>query len=158
MRRKFVLGIATLTSLAFSRTALAQSEPVPVPPGTPTAALTGTVVSSSSRELVVETPTGRERFVVDARSSIPANLSAGTPVRVEFHRLDGDRQHVARVTPNRREDSASATDPREPGRAVASATAEPSLPETASPISRVGLVGLLALGAASALRAFRRGF
>jgi hypothetical protein len=96
MRKVILLA---LVSLAVAGTALAQSEPVRVPPGTATTVVVGTVVSFGGSELVVETPTARQRYVVDSNSSIPMNLSSGTAVSVEFHRLDGGLQHAARVTP-----------------------------------------------------------
>src|SRR5262245_65306174 len=98
MRRHLLLGLAAAAFVALAGNLLAQGAPVAVPPGTPTSRLTGTVVASNTRELVVETPNGRQRFIVDANSTIPANLAAGTRVSVEYHRLEGDRLHAARVT------------------------------------------------------------
>jgi hypothetical protein len=114
--------------------AFAQSDPVVVPAGTPTATITGTVVTSSPSELVIETPTGRQRFIVDTSSSVPQSVAVGSRVSVEYHRLDGDRMHVARV----------------------SAPSDPSLPQTASPLGSAILLGIVSLGAASILRLHRR--
>jgi len=96
MRRHLLLALAMAASLALAGNLLAQSTPVQVPPGTPTSTVTGTVVSSSDSELVLDTTGGRQRFVVDANSTLPVKLEAGTRVSVEFHRLDGDRMHVLR--------------------------------------------------------------
>ena len=174
MRRHVLLALAAAASLALAGNLLAQSTPVQVPPGTPTSTVTGTVVSSSDSELVLDTTGGRQRFVVDANSTLPAKLDAGTRVSVEFHRLDGDRMHVARVTT-----APPSTSPRSGAAATADKTPAASsdtpsdryaradkaerdaardrapdatLPHTASPLPLVGLVGLASLAGSAALR------
>jgi len=142
------------------------------------ATVTGTVVSSSDNELVIDTATGRQRFVVvSGTSDIPSNLSAGTEVTVEF-RTSGDQHQVARVTasttPSPADPTLSAQATRDADRdtdvttdidrdrraGVADRDADPdgddALPATASPLGLVGLLGLLSLGASAALRAWRR--
>ncbi len=128
MRRHLLLGLAALAALALAANLLAQGSPVQVPPGTPTSTLNGTVVAVSASELVIETPSGRQRFIVDVNSTLPANLAAGTRVSVEYHRLEGDRRHVARVT-TRRARAARARDappPSELDRPDAAAHREPA--------------------------------
>jgi RNase P/RNase MRP subunit p29 len=176
MRRHILLALAAAASLALAGNLLAQSTPVQVPPGTPTSTVTGTVVSSSDSELVLDTTGGRQRFVVDANSTLPVKLDAGTRVSVEFHRLDGDRMHVARVTT-----AAASTSPRAGAAPTADKTpaassettseryarqeradrdaaaraersADATLPRTASPLPLVGLLGLASLAGSAALR------
>lgn len=179
MRRHILLALAAAASLALAGNLLAQGTPVEVPPGTPTSTVTGTVVSSSGSELVLDTTSGRQRFVVDANSTLPASLEVGMRVSVEFHRLDGDRRHVARVTtapsssvpphavppPSEKVTSAStdkasdryARADRDSARAdhdVARAdrATDATLPHTASPLPLIGLVGLVSLAGSAALR------
>jgi hypothetical protein len=161
MRRHLLLGLAAIASLALAGNLLAQSGPVPVPPGTPTHTLTGTVVASNARELVVESPNGRQRFIVDANSTVPANLAAGTRVGVEYHRLEGDRLHAARVTAA----AASGSDTPPTTQAAPSAGPitrareldDPTLPRTASPLLIVGALGLASLIASKALQIANQG-
>ena len=148
MRRHLLLGLVALAALALAANLLAQGSPVQVPPGTPTSTLNGTVVAVSASELVLETPNGRQRFIVDTNSTLPANLAAGTRVSVEYHRLEGDRRHVARVT----------TPEPAPTRADALPTLDdPTLPRTASPLLIVGALGLASLLASKALQIANQG-
>jgi hypothetical protein len=148
MRRHLLLGLVALAALALAGNLLAQGSPVQVPPGTPTSTLNGTVVAVSASELVIETPSGRQRFIVDSNSTLPANLAAGTRVSVEYHRLEGDRRHVARVT----------TAAPAPPRADAPPTLDdPMLPRTASPLLIVGALGLASLLASKALQIANQG-
>jgi MYXO-CTERM domain-containing protein len=140
--------MAVLLSLAVAGTAAAQT-PLTVPPGTPLNTVTGTVVSSSGTEIVVDTSAGRQRYVVDSNSTVPAGLAAGTRVTVNFHRLEGDVLHVATVTTSPRSER---MDPGAPA-----ATRDADMPATASPVPAIGLLGLLSLGGAALLRASRRG-
>ena len=139
MKNRLILAVAALVGLGVAGSVFAQSDPVVIPAGTPTATITGTVVTSTPGELVIETPTGRQRFIVDTNSSVPQSVAVGSRVSVEYHRLDGDRMHVARV-------SAPGT----------SASREGSLPQTASPLGSAILLGIVSLGAASVLRLHRR--
>ena len=61
--------------------------------------VTGTVVSNSGGVLVVDTDSGQRSFMVDAQSSLPADLTAGTRVTVEYHTLANDKFHAFKVTP-----------------------------------------------------------
>ena len=155
MRRHLLLGLTALAALALAANLLAQGSPVQVPPGTPTSTLNGTVVAVSASELVIETPSGRQRFIVDVNSTLPANLAAGTRVSVEYHRLEGDRRHVARVTT-----STPTTPPPTTPRADAPPPSEPidpTLPRTASPLLIVGALGLASLLASRALQIANQG-
>ena len=148
MRRHLLLGLAALAALALAGNLLAQGSPVQVPPGTPTSTLNGTVVAVSASELVIETPSGRQRFIVDSNSTLPANLAAGTRVSVEYHRLEGDRRHVARVT------TAAPAPPRADAPPMLD---DPMLPRTASPLLIVGALGLASLLASKALQIANQG-
>jgi len=143
-----LLGLAALAALALAGNLLAQGSPVQVPPGTPTSTLNGTVVAVSASELVIETPSGRQRFIVDSNSTLPANLAAGTRVSVEYHRLEGDRRHVARVT------TAAPAPPRADAPPMLD---DPMLPRTASPLLIVGALGLASLLASKALQIANQG-
>jgi hypothetical protein len=148
MRRHLLLGLVALAALALAGNLLAQGSPVQVPPGTPTSTLNGTVVAVSASELVIETPSGRQRFIVDSNSTLPANLAAGTRVSVEYHRLEGDRRHVARVT------TAAPAPPRADAPPMLD---DPMLPRTASPLLIVGALGLASLLASKALQIANQG-
>ncbi|HZO09614.1 MAG TPA: hypothetical protein VFC77_09550 [Myxococcota bacterium] len=148
MRRHLLLGLVALAALALAGNLLAQGSPVQVPPGTPTSSLNGTVVAVSASELVIETPSGRQRFIVDSNSTLPANLAAGTRVSVEYHRLEGDRRHVARVT------TAAPAPPRADAPPMLD---DPMLPRTASPLLIVGALGLASLLASKALQIANQG-
>ena len=148
MRRHLLLGLIALAALALAGNLLAQGSPVQVPPGTPTSTLNGTVVAVSASELVIETPSGRQRFIVDSNSTLPANLAAGTRVSVEYHRLEGDRRHVARVT------TAAPAPPRADAPPMLD---DPMLPRTASPLLIVGALGLASLLASKALQIANQG-
>src|SRR5689334_10921441 len=58
----------------------------------------GTVVSNSGGSLVISTDSGQRTFMVDAQSSLPANLTAGSRVRVEYHTLANDKLHAFKVS------------------------------------------------------------
>jgi hypothetical protein len=51
--------------------------------------LTGTVVSSNSTELVLQTSTGQKTIQLSELATPPANLSAGTQVTVSYRDVDG---------------------------------------------------------------------
>ena len=64
-----------------------------------TQTITGKVVSSSSTSLVIETDTGtRQTFAVDAQSALPAELTPGTRISVDYHSLADGTFHAARGT------------------------------------------------------------
>ena len=58
----------------------------------------GTVVSNSGGSLVVDTASGQRTFMVDAQSSLPADLAVGTKVKVEYHTLANDKFHAFKVS------------------------------------------------------------
>lgn len=58
----------------------------------------GTVVSNSGGSLVIDTDSGQRTFMVDAQSSLPADLAVGSRVRVEYHTLANDKFHAFKVT------------------------------------------------------------
>jgi hypothetical protein len=162
MRRHLLLGLAALASLALGGNLLAQGTPVAVPPGAPTGTLTGTVAAFSSSELVIETPNGRQRFIVDANSTLPRNLAAGARVSVAFHKLEGNRLHAARVTvippPEPRGDTPPASQVVPSTNADARARElDPMLPRAASPLLIVGGLGLASLLASKALQLANQG-
>jgi hypothetical protein len=67
-------------------------------PAMTTQTVSGKVISTSSNSLVIETDTGtRQTFVVDAQSSLPAGLTPGTRISVDYHSLAGGTFHAARA-------------------------------------------------------------
>ena len=58
----------------------------------------GTVVSSSAGSLVIDTGKGQQTFMVDAQSSLPAGLAAGSRVTVEYHTLANNQLHAFKVS------------------------------------------------------------
>jgi hypothetical protein len=58
----------------------------------------GTVVSSDSSQLVIDTADGRRTFMVDGTSNLPAGLVAGSRVSVSYHDMGSGRFHVASAT------------------------------------------------------------
>lgn len=139
--------------------------------------LSGTVVSSSSTQLVIDTATGQRTFDVDASSNLPAGLAVGSRVDVDYHELAGGRMHAATVrmssaaptTPTAETTSPTTPTTTDMPRTTAPATgtgmaatddddddapqrATGSLPRTASPLPLLGLAGLAALAGGLALR------
>jgi hypothetical protein len=106
--------------------------------------ITGTVVSNSGGVLVLDTDSGQRSFMVDAQSSLPADLAAGTRVTVEYHTLANDKFHAFKVTPSSATAPSTTTDtapaettmapPADPN-AAAPATAAPTMaaPPPAAP-------------------------
>jgi hypothetical protein len=118
------------------RPLLGQEPSVPAPAAPSTLTVTGTVVSSTPSELVVDVEGGeKQRYVVDAKTSMPPALAAGTRVTVEYRRMDAMMQ-ATRVT-------VADAAPDATVRSVAR-------PLAASPLSLVGMAGLLSKGAAAA--------
>lgn len=58
----------------------------------------GTVVSNSGGSLVISTDSGQRTFMVDAQSTLPANLAVGSRVRVDYHTLANDKFHAFKVS------------------------------------------------------------
>jgi hypothetical protein len=107
MRKRVSYGFAVAAVFSMAQLATAQSTPpaggqgaqgtsTQERQGAATGTVTGTVVSSSATQLVIETPSGRQTFTVDASSTLPRDLAAGTRVTVDFNRAD-DGMTVTRV-------------------------------------------------------------
>ena len=132
----------------------------------------GKVVSSTPEQVVVQTDDGSQMtFKVDAQSTVPTGLSAGSRVTVTYHELAGGMFHAASVAPsdagtsptmNTQEappprPATTTTTAQEPMPERTTTTPTPGrLPATASPLPMVGLAGLLSLTAGLGLRALRR--
>ena len=182
LRLACILGIL---ALAFSGTAIAQSQPVQQSGAE--ASLTGTVVSSTVSSLVIRDENGVEQtFDVDTSSTVPSGLMSGSRVTVRFHNMDGGRRHVASVMATDAGTSlaptaptatapvatepvaptAPATDTMPPPAAPATRVQEPiapadgtageRLPDTASEMPLLALAGLMTLAAGLVLRELRR--
>jgi hypothetical protein len=173
------LSILTLSAFALAAALAAQTPAEPQATTTAAAAQTGSgrVISSTPTAIVIEDTAGTRRtYIVDAESSVPSGLAAGTMVEIEFHPLDGGRFHAARVTTTAAPEPV--TQPA-PTQAVPRTTAPPPadsmpapapapmdtttsggtsrpMPATASPLPLVGLIGLGSLAGGLAARVLRR--
>ena len=93
MKRQ-LLSIASAVVLLLAVSAARAGEPTTAP-----STVSGTVVSASASSLVVRGSAGEEHaFVVDAKTTLPESLSAGTKVTVEFKPLADGRKQATRVT------------------------------------------------------------
>jgi hypothetical protein len=138
----------------------------------------GKVVSSTPEQVVVQTDDGSQMtFKVDAQSTVPTGLSAGSRVTVTYHELAGGMFHAASVaaidagtSPTMNTQEAPPPRPATTTTAPTTTTTAPEpmperttttptprrMPATASPLPLVGLAGLLSLTAGLGLRALRR--
>lgn len=102
----------------------------------------GTVVSNSGGSLVISTDSGQRTFMVDAQSSLPADLAVGSRVRVEYHTLANDKFHAFKVSSLGAETTSTTTTETAPSTTTAAPTttttdphhtatqAAPTTPET----------------------------
>lgn len=98
MKRSLV-GILSVLALAVAIPVMAQSEQT----------ASGTVVSSSATQIVIQTADGRRiTFMRDANTNAPSNLQQGSPVTVRYHDMNGT-MHAASVTAGSAPTSTSAT-------------------------------------------------
>ncbi|HEY7508853.1 MAG TPA: hypothetical protein VIG50_01305 [Vicinamibacteria bacterium] len=87
MKRSLVCVLSVL-ALALSAPVMAQSEQ----------SASGTVVSSTSNQLVISTADGRQMtFMIDNNTTRPGSLSQGSNVTVRYHDMNGTF-HAANVT------------------------------------------------------------
>jgi hypothetical protein len=87
MKRSFVCVLSVL-ALALTAPLMAQSEQ----------SASGTVVSSSSNQLVIRTADGSQMtFMIDQDTNQPSSLSQGSPVTVRYHDMNGTF-HAANVS------------------------------------------------------------
>jgi len=174
--RNRVLCVLSIALLALAGGLAAQG----TDPAATTQTLTGTVVSSSSSSLVIDTDTGtRQTFMVDAQSTLPTGLAPGTRISVDYHTLSGGQFHAARATtlgaaaptqpttearpmdttapPDTTTSSSMPSTDASTGAAPATTTKTTrtrKMPATASPLPLVALIGLASLAGAATLRRF----
>ena len=137
----------------------------------------GKVISTSPSALVIETSTGeRLNFVVDAQSTVPADIVVGVPVTVDYHRMDDGTLHVSKVAlvdtpagPALVQETETVPPPPAPT-TVTEPVPEPApvadtdpydedeeaLPQTASPLPLLALAGFAALGGSRLARWARK--
>ena len=175
--RNRVLCVLSIALLALAGGLAAQGTD---PAAAPAQTITGTVVSSSSTSLVIDTDTGtRQTFMVDAQSSLPTGLTPGTRISVDYHSLPGGQFHAAKAATLGAAPSQPTTEARPLDTTAAPATTSSNMPQTsssmpatdtssdktptkrtrkmpatASPLPLVGLIGLASLVGATALRRF----
>lgn len=154
------LAIAIAVNIAALGTLPAQEDPsgaaAQTAPTVSTSTISGTLVASTDSSLVVRSDAGVEStYTVDSSTVLPASLTPGDRVSVDYHMLDGGAYHASRVT------NLAGSGSTAPAPASASGT-DPSgssaeLPRTASPLPLFAVMGVLAIGAALGVRAiFRR--
>jgi hypothetical protein len=115
--------------------------------------VSGTVVSSTGTELVIDTDAGqRMTFALDAKTTPATTFTAGERVTVDYHTLSGGTvYHAATIALM---PQAEVEPPADEVDQVDEPESE-TLPNTASSLPLVGLLGLLALGGAVAVRVAR---
>ena len=115
--------------------------------------VSGTVVSSTSTELVIDSTAGKRMSFALDRNAIPAaNFTVGEHVTVRYHSLSGGTVYQAA---NIAVDPQAEVDPMtkvEPQNYDVAATDSSQLPRTASNLPLIGLLGLLALSGAAVTR------
>lgn len=146
-------SLTAVLTLAIVGRVEAQQVEVTSPPATElatsdaTVMVTGTVVSSTSSEVVIDTDTGaRLTFAVDDTTTRPTSLTAGERVHVQYHALSGGKYHAADIAA-----AALAEELDE-----VEVAADPLLPVTASPLALIGLLGLVAASGGFLIRAAQR--
>jgi hypothetical protein len=160
MKRTSTLLICALALVLAGSVAAQEPQPAQLQPSpaesaalettTEEATVSGTVVSATSTQLVINTDAGtRMTFALDPTST--TRFTAGERVTVEYHTETGGTVHQAvrvaaaqpaAVTPRAATDSRDFDD-------------RSSLPATAGSLPLIGLLGLLAVGGAVAVRAAR---
>jgi LPXTG-motif cell wall-anchored protein len=116
--------------------------------------ITGTVVSANDYQVVVETEQGKPlTLAIDSRTLLPADLSHGMPVQVEFRLMENGQHYASRIVPvrngmglNARAYGSSHGASNED--ALASRTLD-TLPQTGSTQPLILLLGLLGVGTGS---------
>jgi hypothetical protein len=86
--KRSVVCLLSILALALAVPAIAQSEQT----------ASGTVVSSSATQIVIQTADGKQiTFVIDSDSNAPSDLRQGSPVTVRYHDMNGTL-HAANVS------------------------------------------------------------
>ena len=104
MRLRLLVGASFVALLASGSARAQSSDSAPMEPNrkasdtASTRTMTGTVVSSTTSQLIIDTGSGpQQTFAVDDRSVLPSDLTAGSRVTVSY-RDDKDMMSVAKVT------------------------------------------------------------
>ena len=126
MKRSFVCVLSVL-ALALAAPIMAQSEQ----------SASGTVVSSSSNQLVIETAEGRQMtFMVDSDTNRPSSLATGSSVTVRYHDMNGTF-HAANVAASTGAGSGTGT-------SAGNTNTTTSTTGTSSPTGTTGVTGTTA--------------
>jgi hypothetical protein len=129
--------------LAVAVMALAVAPVIAQDPPSTTLTLEGTVVSSAPTSLVIQATDGTQKtFMVDDRSTVPANLARGARVTVTYE-TNGSQVRAVSVSP---------ADAESPSTTSGATTPAGQLPATASPLPLVALLSAAAVGAGLLLR------
>ncbi|HEX4956456.1 MAG TPA: hypothetical protein VF017_23970 [Thermoanaerobaculia bacterium] len=158
------LLLTSVLMLTVVSTAVAQT-PEPTKPATTAALATtsaemsvsGTVVSCTSTELVMDSDAGqRMTFALDPKTKPATTFTAGERVTVLYHTMsDGTVYHAASVViePRPKVMPQARVEPQATGYSETSTGSR--LPNTASSLPLIGLLGLLAMGGAVVVRVAR---
>ena len=161
MRKTIASAVVMLAQIA--ATALAADTSYPHASNQPL--ITGTVVSVNDYQIVVDTDQGQALTLdIDSRTLVPAELSPGTSIQVEFKLMENGRHYASRIVPARggmdsspraaygsrhgghAATSSSRSTSGAPGSEGAVASRMPeALPQTASSQPLIALLGMLAL-------------
>jgi hypothetical protein len=170
----FVLIAGLAAAMASAQTPMTDSQSQPL-------TITGTVVSNTGGQLVIDTDSGRKTFTTDTSSApLPTGLAVGDRVSVQYHDMGAGQMHLASASLVESSAATAAQAPATPTYAEpalprtsattaapttnapdmtaqssdTSASAEPErkMPRTASSVPLVGLIGVLALAGGLAVR------
>jgi hypothetical protein len=157
--KSIVFAVLCLLVGTMPYVATAQSEEPPA--ATPEAqSVTGSIVSSDGQTLVVRSDAGTAMtFWIDANTEVPALLTAGQRITVEYTSDEEHRHHatLASLVPETASEPEANPVTLSPSALPPPTSTRPrEMPATASPLWWLALVGLVAAGGSFALRLHRR--
>ncbi|HEY3216181.1 MAG TPA: hypothetical protein VGK93_06775 [Candidatus Eisenbacteria bacterium] len=111
--------------------------------------ITGTVVSASDYQVVVETDQGKPlTLAIDSRSMLPADLSPGMSIQAEFRLMENGQHYASRIVPVRTGMGVNAKAAYGSTESAMASRME-TLPQTASSQPLILLLGLFGVWAGS---------
>jgi hypothetical protein len=167
MKRSILFAILAIGSLIAAQGgwALAQDasnqNQSPSSSTTSTTIVSGTIVASNPSSLAIKSDAGAQlTFTLDGATALPAGMSPGDRIDVQYEFVAGEPLHALRVTEDKggvvpAADGASGADPSS-ATATRSDGSVKKMPHTASWMPLIALMGTLSLGASLALRKVRR--
>lgn len=161
--RTLLLTSALMLAIAGAAAAQMADTTKPVPDATATLAtsnsetsVSGTVVSSTSTELVINSDAGqRMTFVLDPKILPAASFTVGGRVTVQYHTSSSGNVYQSSTVALAPQAKVETPAKVEPQANDATTPVSPRLPKTASNLPLIGLLGLLAMGGAVVVRVAR---